>query len=98
MHYSQDNPEWGMVVISDHPRFRGMNHVVNYQINEDKTLQIHDEYLGIDYVIREWEYDSCTFDYYHFYINGEKPTRYYNYRNRFHIRPNAEIVYNEVIT
>ena len=94
MHYSQENPEWGMVVISTHSQFIGMNRVVNYQINEDKTLLIHDEFLNNDYMVKGWEFDSCTFDYYYFYVDGEKPTRRYNFRNKYHIKPNAEDIYN----
>ena len=98
MNYSLHNPEWGMVLISSHPRFRGKNHVVNYKINySDNSLIIHDEFLKNDYIIRGWEYDSCTFDYYHFYIDGERPTRYHNWVNSMHIRPNAEEVYRDWI-
>jgi len=96
MNYSLHNPSWGMVCISSHPRFQGMNHVVNYQINySDNTLIIHDELLEKDYAIKGWEYDSCTFDYYHFYLDSERPTRYYNRNNQFHIRPNAEEVWKD---
>jgi len=96
MNYSLHNPLWGMVCISSHPRFRGTNHVVNYQINySDNTLIIHDELLENDYIILGWEYDSCTFDYYHFYIDSERPTRYYNRNNPLHIRPNAEEVWKD---
>lgn len=98
MNYSLHNPSWGMVCISPHPRFLGTNHVVNYQINySDNTLIIHDGFLENDYAIEGWEYDSCTFDYYHFYIDSERPTRYYNRRNSLHIRPNAEEVYRDWI-
>jgi len=98
MNHSLHNPSWGMVVISSNRLFRGENHVVNYQINySDNTLLIHDGLLENDYIISGWEYDSCTHDYYHFYIDSERPTRYYNRRNQFHIRPNAEEVYRDWI-
>lgn len=103
MNWSEQHPEWGMVVISDNNRFQGMNHLVNYQINDDKTLQIisyvkqtDGSYEVTEYVVSEWEYDTCTFDYYHFYINGEIPTRYYNRANQYQIKPNAEAVYNNL--
>ena len=97
MNYSFHNPSWGMVCISSNPRFRGKNHVVNYQINySDNTLVIHDGLLGNDYTIEGWEYDSCTHDYYHFYIDSEKPTRHYN-KGNLKIRPNAEEVYRDWI-
>lgn len=98
MNYSFHNPSWGMVCISSNPRFQGLNHVVNYQINySDNTLLIHDGFMKNDYIIRGWEYDHCTFDYYHFYIDSERPTRYYNRRGRINIRPNAEEVYRDWI-
>ena len=37
-----------------------------------------------------------TFDYYHFYINGEIPTRYYNRVNQYQIKQNAKFVYNNM--
>lgn len=97
MNYSLHNPEWGMVCISSNKFFKGRNHVVNYQINySDNTLIIHDSLLENDYIIEGWEYDSCTHDYYHFYIDSERPTRYYN-RGNLKIRPNAEEVYRDWI-
>lgn len=95
MNYSLHNPLWGMVCISSNPRFKGRNHVVNYQIDySDNTLIIHDSLLENDYRIEGWEYDSCTINYYHFYIDSEKPTRHYN-KGNLKIRPNAEEVYRD---
>ena len=90
MHYSQDNPEWGMVVISSHPQFRGIgnSHFVNYQIH-DGLLYLYDAEINHRYYAIGWQYDSYTFDYYHFYVDGEIPTRYFRYK-----LPNAEDVYN----
>ena len=82
------NPQWGMVVISDNLRFQGMNHLVNYKITDEGFLFIHDELLMIEYTISGWEYDDGPFDYYHFYIDNEIPTRHYRY-----LLPNAEEVY-----
>jgi len=90
MHYSQGNPDWGIVLISDHPRFKGIgnSHFVNYQIY-DKTLVIYDAEKGSYSYLLGWQYDTFTFDYYHFYVNGEIPTRYLGYK-----LPNAEAIYN----
>jgi len=89
------DPAWGIVLISHNPKFEGYaygdNHMVNYKINVDKSLLIHDELLQREYIVSGWEYDSDTFDYYHFYINGEVPTRTWT-RNA--IKPNAGVVYN----
>lgn len=90
MHYSQDNPEWGIVLISDHPRFRGNgnSHFVNYQIHDD-ILFLYDADKDSEYYNLGWQYDTFTFERYHFFIDGEIPTRHAKYR-----LPNAELVYN----
>ena len=92
MHYSQNNPEWGVVLMSKHPQFRGCgnSHMVNYQIVDDALL-IHDEQRNWDYKIFGWEFDSDVFKYYHFYVNGEIPTRHFRYK-----LPNAEEVYHAI--
>lgn len=98
MNYSKHNPEWGVLLVSNHPQMLGMGHFMNYQINySDNSLIIHDEFLENDRIIRGWQYDSDTFDYYHFYIDSERPTRWFNFQNKFHIRPNAEEVYRDWI-
>jgi len=96
MNYSHHNPEWGMVVMSDNKYLSGKNHVVNYMISSEGYLLIHDGLLNINYLIKGWEYDSegDTLDFYHFYIDSEKPTRHYNRANPLHIRPNAEEVWS----
>lgn len=100
MNYSHHNPEWGMLLISKHPRFMGLgediSHFVNYQISSEGVLSIYDGCSGNHIWVFGWEDDVCTHDYYHFYIDGEKPTRYYNFQNQFQIRPNAELVYDRV--
>jgi len=99
MNWSEQHPEWGMVLISKNPRFEGYkfgdNHLVNYKLLPDKSLLIHDgtRKINTEYIISGWEYDSCTFEYYHFYINGEMPTRTWT-ANALH--PNAEVVYNSL--
>lgn len=97
MNYSELHPEYGMVVISDNPTFQGDNHLVNHKVNNDKTLHIisyieqGDGYEIIEYDLGGWQYDDGPFDYYHFYINGEIPTRRYSY-----LLPNAVVVFNSL--
>lgn len=95
MNYSLHNPSWGMVLISSNPHLLGMGHSVNYKINQsDGVLHIWDGFNQITQAREGWEYDSDTFTYYHFYIDGEKPTRWFNFCNKLHIRPNAELVWS----
>ena len=95
MDRTRQNPEWGIVLISTNPKFEGYksgdNHFVNYKINDDKSLLINDEFLQNEYTARGWQYDTQAFDYYHFYIDGEIPTRAWA-RNA--LKPNAEVVYS----
>jgi len=98
MNWSEQHPEWGMVVISDNKRFQGMNHVVNYLINDDKSLQVksyimqNEKYDVIEYTIYGWEFDDYgRFDYYHFYLDGEIPTRKYK-----HLLSNEWVVFNAI--
>ena len=89
--FTQQNPDWGLVVISDDSRFYGDNHLVDYKITDDKKLLIHDELSCIERSVTGWQYEYTGLDYYHFYINGEQPTRQYQ-----NMLPNAEAVYNEL--
>lgn len=88
---------WGIVLKSQNPKFEGYaygdNHMVNYKILDDKSLLIHDELLKQEYIVGGWEYDSNVFDYYHFYINDEVPTRTWSENA---IKPNAKVVYNAI--
>ena len=94
MYWSAKYPDWGMVLISKNPNFEGYkfgdNHLVNYKILPDKTLLIHDgtKKTDKDCLVSGWEYDSDTFEYYHFYVDGEVPTRTW-----IKLYPNAEAVY-----
>lgn len=90
MDFSRNNPDWGIVLISTHPQFRGMgnSHFVNYQIVGDSLL-VRENDSDWEYLIDKWQYDTCTFEYYHFYVNGEIPTRYFKYK-----LPNAEAMFN----
>jgi len=97
MERTKQNPEWGIVLISTNHRFEGYklgdNHFVNYKINDDKSLLIHDELILHEYTAHGWQHDTHAFEYYHFYINGVIPTRSWA-RNA--LKPNAEAVYNEL--
>jgi len=92
--YSEENPEYGMFVISDNARFNGMNHIVNYIVEEDNVLSVVSyvkegpKYIVTYYELGGWEYDHCTFEYRHFYMDGEIPTRTY-----MEMKPNAEEFY-----
>ena len=94
LEYQSSNPEWGILLISDNYWFKGLGHYVNYQISAEKVLFIHDDMTGADYSAWGWQYNgeySFTqyHKYYHFFVNGEEPTR----RFRF-MKPNAMEVYN----
>ena len=99
VYWSEKYPGWGMVLMSKNPKFEGYNfgdnHLVNYKILPDKTLLIHDgtRKTDKDYLVAGWEFDSCTFEYYHFYVNGEVPTRTWTGGVMY---PNAEAVYNAI--
>lgn len=93
MHFSQDNPEWGMVLLSSNPRFKlyANNHFVNYKILDTGELNLYDVESGVLSRHWGWQYDTFTFDFYHFYAFGEIPTRQHIY-----LLPNAEAVYNAI--
>ena len=74
INYAKENPDWGVVTISDNQLFRGTAHMVNYKLLSDGRLSIHDGLLEADYTIAGWQYG----DYYHFWLNGCTPLR--NYR------------------
>jgi hypothetical protein len=80
--FAQKNPDWGIVTISQQARFYGQSHMVNYQLNDDGSLNIHDGLYNNDYVFYNWQVDG----YYHFWLN-EKPVRYYKF-----LYDNSEII------
>jgi hypothetical protein len=83
--YQISHPDFGILTLSHNPLFRGVSHMVNYKIiNNGKTLLIHDGLKNSDYRFDGW-YKSD--DYYHFWINGEKPVRTYSF-----LRDNSDIV------
>ena len=89
--FNKQNPEWGLVVLSDKMSFQGECHIVNYRINEDKILTLHDEWNQIEYNYTGWELtdDICSPDHFHFFHSGELPRRSWRM-----LRPNAGAVYD----
>ncbi|MFA6887827.1 MAG: hypothetical protein WCQ65_12765 [Fermentimonas sp.] len=71
INYSECNPEWGVVTMSNHPHFHGYSHVVNYQYVNNNTLRIHDGLYNLDYNYTGWQYNG----YYHFWPDGSIPKR-----------------------
>jgi hypothetical protein len=70
--YAKQNPEWGIVTISNNQWFRGVTHAVNYQITEQGNLKIHDGLYDRNYVLYDWQ----NIQFYHFWISGT-PSRNY---------------------
>jgi len=74
LNFSENNPDWGIVCMSNNRYFKGVSHFVNYKYISDDVLLIHDNFFGIEYKYLKWGGDG----YYHFYIN-EPPRRYYKW-------------------
>jgi hypothetical protein len=72
VNFAKENPEWGIVTVSDNQWFHGITHMVNYQKINNETLLIHDGMWEMDYVIAGWQLQG----YYHFWVN-ETPMRNY---------------------
>jgi hypothetical protein len=70
--FAKENPDWGVVTISNNQLFRGISHMVNYKLLSSERMAIHDGLLEADYTIVGWQYGN----YYHFWIN-ETPKRIY---------------------
>ena len=95
LEYQSENPEWGILLISDNYWFRGLGHYVNYQFDDDKDIHIHDEMYNLNWSGRGWQYSgeysfTTGHQYYHFFID-ETPTRRFTF-----MKPNAMEVYNEL--
>ncbi len=71
--YMRENPEWKCVSMSNNIYFKGISHVVNYQL-EGENLNIHDEMYGIDYTIEDYKNSGICF---HFWEN--EPIRNYKF-------------------
>lgn len=83
MAFQDKNPEWGVMVITQHdnPRFQGNdigdNHIINYIINDDKSIMIHDEMECAEYTQHGWIYESNNW---HFFM-GEPHERWEELRD-----------------
>ena len=73
--YAKNNPEWGVLTISDHRFFQGQSHMVNFLI-EDNVMYIHDGLYDIDYTYSNYQLAP---EYFHFWDNDEIPKRNYYY-------------------
>lgn len=71
--YAKENPDWGIVTISNNQWFRGVSHMVNYQFTENNTLMIHDGLYQYDYELYDWQ----GAHFYHFWLENETPCRNY---------------------
>lgn len=71
--YTEVNPEWGRVTISENMYFRGTSHLVNYKVLNNDTLLIHDGMRDSDYILAGWKNGG----FYHFWID-ETPVRNYS--------------------
>jgi hypothetical protein len=69
--YANQNPEWGILTISNNKFFYGSCHNVNYKIDGDKLI-IYDDSNHYNYTIKNFQHD--TTQYYYFWIN-EEPLR-----------------------
>lgn len=74
LNFSENNPDWGTVGLSDNRYFKGYGHLVNYKYINNNTLLIHDEANGCEYRYVNWQLDG----YFHFFIN-ETPRRHYKW-------------------
>lgn len=74
LNFSENNPDWGIVCISNNRYFKGFSHMVNYKLLDNGSLLIHDGLYKSDYDFTGWE---CV-GHYHFFIN-EPPRRYYKW-------------------
>jgi hypothetical protein len=83
--FTERNPEWGMVTLSDNQLFHGTSHMLNYKILDNgQTLLIHDGMQHADYKDSGW-YISQS--YYHFWQKDETPARTYKF-----LRDNRQII------
>ncbi len=74
LNFSEYNPDWGLVGMSDNKLFRGESHLVNYKLIDNDTILIHDGLNGAEYDLYGWQNDG----FYHFFIN-ETPRRNYKW-------------------
>jgi len=74
LNFSENNPDWGVVCMSQNRYFKGVSHFVNYKYISENELLIHDETTESEYLVANWG----ALGYYHFFIN-EFPCRYYRW-------------------
>jgi hypothetical protein len=72
--FAKQNPDWGIVTLSNNQYFKGVSHMVNYQFTEENDLKIHDGLYQMNYTLYEWQ----GAQFYHFWLPNETPCR--NYR------------------
>jgi hypothetical protein len=65
---------WDCVTISENQYFKGVSHMVNYQL-EGENLIIHDELYKMDYTIYDYKNSGLFF---HFWFDV-KPVRNYKF-------------------
>lgn len=71
--FARNNPEWGIVTMSDNPFFFGISHMVNYKIDGD-LMYVHDGLYGDNYIYSGFEYSP---EYFHFWDKNQTPLRTY---------------------
>lgn len=83
---ARDNPDWGVITVSENPNFHGTSHMLNYRIN-GSVMEFYDPYWS-ELVGTEIEYsveiDNMRFGnpffepcYYHDWDVNRTPWRYY---------------------
>jgi len=75
LNFSENNPDWGVVCMSQNRYFKGVSHFVNYQILNENDILIHDDLNNGEYTI----YNFKMIGFFHFYIDDERPRRIYRW-------------------
>ena len=73
--FKEDNPEWGILTMSNNIYFKGVSHMVNYQLRGNDLL-IHDQLYQWDYTIYNYSTSGICF---HFWGENETPVRTYKF-------------------
>lgn len=73
VNFSATHPDWGCVTISQNKYFKGISHMVNYQVLVGGGLLIHDGMNNADYATYGWR--NCN-QFYHFWL-CTRPVRNY---------------------
>jgi len=72
MNYSELNPDWKVLAMSDNKFFLGSCHYCNYRYVDKDVIEIHDGLYDMNYTFVGWQLSG----YYHFWMN-ETPVRNY---------------------